>query len=192
MLLPAVIAIGGVIGSGKSTIAAQASLELSAPVVEADRTRKAVLGTAATEPLDEPPWQGAYDPAVTEAVYAEVLRRADLVLTSGRPVIVDASFRSRAMRRAAQDLASRHNVPFRFIECRADPSICRSRLAARTRERGVSDGRLEIFDAFCARFEAVDELAVDDHIVLDTTRPLDESTAALREHLDTWPPGLFA
>ena len=192
MLLPAVIAVGGVIASGKSTIADRAGLELSAPVIDADRTRKALLGARPTQPIDEAPWEGAYEPELTEKVYAEVLRRAEVVLASGRPVVVDASFRSRAMRRAAQDLASRHNVPFRFIECRADPSVCRSRLAARAGERGVSDGRLEIFDAFCARFEAVDELAADDHLVLDTRRPLAESTAALREHLDAWPPGLFA
>jgi aminoglycoside phosphotransferase family enzyme/predicted kinase len=192
MLLPAVVAVGGVIASGKSTIAEQASLELSAPVIDADRTRKAILGTEASQPIDESPWQGAYDPAFTEEVYAEVLRRAEVVVASGRPVVVDASFRSRAMRRAAQNLASRHHVPFRFIECRADSSVCRTRLAARAAARGVSDGRLEIFDAFCARFEPVDELAPDDHLVLDTTRPLEESVATLRARLDAWPPGLFA
>jgi aminoglycoside phosphotransferase family enzyme/predicted kinase len=192
MLLPTLVAVGGVIASGKSTIAERASLELSAPVIDADRTRKAILGTEASHPVDEPAWEGAYAPAFTEKVYAEVLRRADVVLASGRPVVVDASFRSRAMRQAAQDLASRHNVPFRFIECRADPAVCRSRLVARESQRGVSDGRLEIFDAFCARFEPVDELAPDDHLVLDTTRPLDESAASLRARLDSWPPGLFS
>jgi predicted kinase len=173
-----------------STIADRVGLELSAPVIEADRTRKAILGVEATHPIDESVWQGAYDPAFTEKVYAEVLRRADVVLASGRPVVVDASFRSRAMRRAVQDLACRHHVPFRFIECRADPSVCRARLVARAGGRGVSDGRLEIFDAFRARFETVDELAPDDHVVLDTTRPLDENITALRARLDAWPPGL--
>jgi aminoglycoside phosphotransferase family enzyme/predicted kinase len=189
MLLPAVACVGGLIASGKSTIADRVGLALSAPVVEADRTRKAILGVEATRPIDESAWQGVYDPAFTEKVYAEVLRRADVVLASGRPVVVDASFRSRAMRRAAQDLAARHHVPFCFIECRADPSVSRSRLVARAAARGVSDGRLEIFDAFRAQFETVDELAPGDHVVLDTTRPLDENMAALRARLDAWPPG---
>ena len=192
MLLPAVVAVGGVIASGKSTIADRIGLELSAPVVEADRTRKAMLRVEATRPLDELPWKGAYDPAFTEDVYAEVFRRAGLVLASGRPVVIDASFQSRAMRRSAQDLAGRHQVPFRFVECRADPSVCRSRLLARARTRGVSDGRLEIFDEFCARFEPVGEVAPDDHIVVDTGRTLDESLAMFRARLDTWPSGLVA
>ncbi len=192
MLLPAVVAVGGVIASGKSTIADQVGVALSAPVIEADRTRKAMLGKEASHRFDESPWQGAYDPAFTEEVYAEVLRRAEVVVASGRPVVIDASFRSRAMRRAAQDLASRHQVPFRFIECRADAAVCRSRLAARAASRGVSDGRLEIFDAFCARFEPIDEVAPDDHLVLDTTRSVGESVSAVRARLDCWPPGLFA
>ena len=192
MLLPAVIAVGGVIASGKSTIAEQVSLERSAPIVEADRTRKGLLGVEPARPIDEPPWHGAYEPAFTDRVYAEVFRRAEIVVASGRPVVIDASFGSRAMRRAAQDLASRHNVPFRFIECRADPAVCRSRLTERALHRGVSDGRLEVFDAFRARYEAVDELAPDDHLVLDTTRSLGESVAALRARLECWPQGFVA
>jgi uncharacterized protein len=192
MLLPAVIAVGGVIASGKSTVAERVGLALSAPVVEADRTRKDVLGLQATRRVDDAAWQGAYDPKFTNRVYAEVLRRADVVLSSGRPVVIDASFRSRAMRRAAMDAARRHGVPFRFIECRADADVCRARLVERARERSISDGRLEIFDEFCARFEPVNELAADDHIVLDTTRPFDQSLSALEARVDFWPPGLFA
>jgi aminoglycoside phosphotransferase family enzyme/predicted kinase len=192
LLLPALVVVGGIIASGKSTIAERIGLEMSAPVVDADRTRKAILGVAAGHPIHEPAWQGAYDPAFTEKVYSEVLRRAEVVLASRRPVVVDASFRSRAMRQAVRDLASRHNVPFRFVECRAEASTCRSRLTARGGERGVSDGRLEIFDAFCARFEPVVELSPDDHVVVDTVRPLEESVTALRTRLDAWPPGFVA
>src|SRR5262249_31789082 len=101
LLVPAVIAVGGVIACGKSTVA-----EASAPIVDADRTRKSMLGVAATRKLHDPAWSGAYDPAFTEEVYAEVLRRAAVVLDSGRPVVIDASFRSVEMRRRARELAA--------------------------------------------------------------------------------------
>jgi uncharacterized protein len=192
LLRPALVAVGGIIASGKSTIAERIGLEMSAPVIDADRTRKAMLGVEARNPIHESAWQGAYHPAFTEKVYSEVLRRADVALASGRPVVVDASFRSRAMRQAVQDLSRRHSVPFRFVECRAEFATCRSRLVARAGERGVSDGRLEIFDAFCARFEPIVELSPGDHVVLDTTRPLEESVTTLRSRLDVWPPGFFA
>jgi len=192
LLQPAVVAVGGIIASGKSTIAGHVADEMSAPVVDADRTRKSMMGVQAHQPLHEAAWAGAYDPGFTERVYAETLRRAGVVLDSGRPVVIDASFRSPAMRAAAAGLARARGVPFRLVECRADPDVCRARLSERERAASVSDGRLSIFDAFRSRFEPMDELSPTEHIVIDTTRPLDESLGMLRAHLETWPIGFVA
>jgi aminoglycoside phosphotransferase family enzyme/predicted kinase len=190
LLRPAVVAIGGVIASGKSATANCLSSELSAPVIETDRTRKSVLGVNALRPLREPAWSGPYSPAFSDRVYDELFRRAGVVLASGRPVVLDASFRSASLRRRARDLADAHGVPFRFVECRATPEVCRERLAERARQRTVSDGRLAIFDEFCARYEPVVELGADEHLVLDTTKPIEDSLATLRKSLETWPQGL--
>ncbi|MDB4998281.1 MAG: hypothetical protein JWM74_5713 [Myxococcaceae bacterium] len=189
LLLPVVVAVGGVIASGKSTIAGYIGDAMSAPVIDADRTRKSMLGVAPTRAMPETPWHGAYDPSFTEEVYAEVLRRAAVVLASGRPVVLDGSFRSPRMRRAARELAATYGAPFRFVECRADGSVCRTRLVSREAELGVSDGRLAIFDAFCARFMPVTELPSPEHITIDTTRPTGETRRVLRAALDTWPRG---
>jgi aminoglycoside phosphotransferase family enzyme/predicted kinase len=192
LLAPSLVCVGGIIASGKSTVGDAISLELSAPVVDADRTRKHMLGVEPTFHVEEGAWRGAYDPEFTERVYAEVLRRAAVVLASGRTVVVDASFRSREMRRRARELAAAHGVPFRFVECRVAPDVCRQRLERRERESGVSDARLPIFEDFCARFEPPDELSADERLVLDTGQPLDTSLAILRAHLETWPRGLVA
>jgi uncharacterized protein len=191
LLLPALVAVGGVIASGKSTIAARIGVEMSAPVIDTDRTRKWMVGVDPRQPLHEAAWKGAYEAEWTDKVYAEVLRRAEVVLASGRPVIVDASFRSAAQRRAVRDLAVARGVPFRFVECRAHADVCRARLLERERTRGVSDGRLAIFDAFRERFEPVNELPSTECIVLDTTHPVEDNLAHLRAQLDTWPPGFF-
>jgi aminoglycoside phosphotransferase family enzyme/predicted kinase len=187
---PSVVAIGGIIAAGKSTIAEAVGNQMNAPVIAADRTRKAMLGVTADHPLHDAPWQGAYDPRVTEKVYQEVFRRAGVVLASGRPVVIDASFRSAALRKAAYDLAGAHAAPFLFVECRVDPQIAGRRLEERARSRSVSDGRLPISDAFSAEFEAVTELSDRDHVVLDTGRDLPVTLAVLRERLNIWPEGL--
>jgi predicted kinase len=70
--------------------------------------------------------------------------------------------------------------------------VCRQRLQRREFETGVSDARLPILEDFRRRFEPPDELAIDEHLVLDTAEPLDRSLAALRANLDTWPRGLVA
>lgn len=188
LLTPAVVAVGGWIAAGKSTIAEELAAELDAPVIDADRTRKAMLGLDPTKPVHAGAFVGAYDPRFTERVYEEVLRRARVVVASGRPVVVDASFRSRAARAAARAVAVLENVPFTFVECVAPPEVCRARLRERaTRRDVVSDGRLDVFDDFVARFEPVIELSRAEHVVVDTTRSIATTAAELRTHVSTWP-----
>jgi len=192
-LVPAsVVVVAGLIASGKSTVADRIGLELAAPVIEADRTRKHMLGVAATRTLPGGTWSGAYDRAFTARVYTEMLRRASVVLASGRPVVLDASFRSRELRMAARGLAREHGVTFRLVECRAPDELLRARLAERTNGPSVSDARVEIFDDFKASFEPVDELRAAEHVVVDTSLPLERTLALLRRRLDTWPAGLVA
>jgi aminoglycoside phosphotransferase family enzyme/predicted kinase len=192
LLGPSIVCVGGLIASGKSTIAEAIALEMSAPVVDADRTRKRMIGVAPEAPVHDPAWTGAYDLRFTEDVYAEVRRRAGVVLASGRPVVIDSSLRSAAERARMRELARSHRVPIRFVECRADPELCRVRLERRERESGVSDGRVAIFDDFCARFEPMSELSPSEHVVVQTSRPLSQTLLELRSRVQTWPRGLVA
>lgn len=192
LLAPMLVCVGGIVASGKSTIADHLGAELGAPVVEADRTRKHMLGVAPSVHVPSGAWSGAYDPAFTERVYEELLRRASVVLGSGRPVVLDASFRSREMRRMARALAESCRVPFRFVECRATTEVSRERLARRDVEAGVSDARLSLLDDFRAHFEPPDEVAPGERVLLDTTRPVEDSLAQLRGIVQTWPAGLVA
>lgn len=190
LLEPTLVAVGGVIATGKSTLADHLGAALGAPAINTDRIRKHMLGARPTDRLYEGSWSGAYDPEFTERVYDEVRRCARVVVESGRPVILDASFRSAAMREDAKALAASLGVPFRFLECRADPDVCRARLKVRDQQTTVSDGRLEIFDDFLAKWEPVTELSPDEHVVVDTERPMRELLEQLRRHVPMWPEGL--
>lgn len=190
LLEPVVVAVGGVIASGKSTVADALGDRLSAPVIDADRTRKHLLGLGPTVHDASAPFEGPYSQRMTDRVYAELMLRASTVLESGRPVVLDASFRSEEMRRAARDLAAEHGVPFLMVECQTRPEVCRERLVRREREAHVSDGRLAIFEAFAARVEPMMELTRSERLVVDTERPLEITLAELDDHLRTWPAGL--
>jgi predicted kinase len=192
LVAPTLVAVGGVIASGKSTVAEWIASELGAPIVDADRTRKHMLGVAPTRPVSDAAWSGAYAPEFTERVYGEVLRRAEVVLASGRPVVLDASFRSETMRRDARTLAARLGVPFKLVECRVSASTCRARLEQRANEESVSDGRLAVFDEFVARFEAMDELSASEHLAVDTSLSHEATLSSLRQALELWPRGLVA
>jgi hypothetical protein len=186
---PRLVVVCGPIASGKSTVAQWLADRLGCPVVDADRTRKRLLGHAPIEPLHDPAFRGAYDPAISERVYAELLRRAAVVIGSGRSVVLDASFRSRAERERARSLSRRLGVPVLFAECRAPRPLIEQRLRERERTSGVSDGRLEILDEFLARFEPLDELAGGEHAVLDTSLPLATALSPVLDSLPRWPGG---
>ncbi|MBX3232493.1 MAG: dephospho-CoA kinase [Labilithrix sp.] len=189
---PVVVVVAGGIASGKTTLAARLAEHLSAPVVEADRTRKQMLGIAATEHATAGAWQGAYDPSFSVKVYAEMNRRAQAVLGSGRPVILDGSFRTAEARALARELAIAHGVPFRLVECRVPADVARARVAARDAATSTSDATPDIVDAFAAAFEPIRELSPGEHIVVDTSGSLDAPLARVLGEIEAWPRGLVA
>jgi uncharacterized protein len=180
------IAVGGIIASGKSTLAEALGQKLAAPVISSDRTRKALLGVTETTSLHDRPWQDAYSEARTDQVYAEILRRAEVVLGSGRSVVVDASFRTRATREQAQRLARSLGAGFVFVECRVPIEVSRRRLRERTAGPSISDGREEILEAFLERYEPVSELHPVEHVIVQSGGALGESLGQLERH------GLFS
>src|SRR5262245_53896783 len=84
---PVAIAVGGLVASGKSTVAKYVARRIGAPRVVADRVRRALLAGA--------PGDGhelAWAPDLADRVYAGLLARAGEVLASGRAVVLDACF----------------------------------------------------------------------------------------------------
>jgi hypothetical protein len=174
-----VIAVGGVIGSGKSTLAEALGWALGVPVVSSDRVRKALAGVRATERAPE----SAYSAAFSARTFHEVFRRAGVVLDSGRGVVLDATFRERALRLRARDLAQRHERRFLFIETVCDEVTLRERLRLRALKPSVSDAAEGLLDRVRAEFEPVTELGEREHVRVDTTGPPEATVRAALEAL---------
>jgi hypothetical protein len=191
LLPPAVVAVGGLVASGKSTVARHLAREIGAPVVSSDRTRDFLLGARLSEDLHEVHWEAAYEQGFCDRVYDEVMRRAGAVLSSGRPVVVDGCFRSAAQRSRAQAQARRFGHPFLFVETRVPDDVNRQRL----RERSIRDAEpdstwLEIADELRSQWEPTDELPPEERETVDTSLPLAHNAERLRTRLPTWPAGL--
>jgi aminoglycoside phosphotransferase family enzyme/predicted kinase len=186
LVSPTLFAVGGVIATGKSTVASRLGRLLPAAVISTDLTRKQLAGLDPMNRLQDATWTGAYTREATERVYAEVLRRSGSVLGSGRSVVVDASFRTRAARLAARELAQLHGAAFRFVECTAPAEVCYARLAQRAQGPSVSDGRAEIYEAFRRSFESVDELSTEEHSVIDTSAPCDPDVDRILQSVPHW------
>jgi aminoglycoside phosphotransferase family enzyme/predicted kinase len=178
-----VIVVCGVIAAGKSTISEALAAELCVPLVVADRVRKSLAGVSPETPLSDAAFAAHYSAEATRAVYGELMNRGESVLSSGRSVILDASFRSRQHREAARALARRLGAEFLLIECACSRELCLDRLARRAAKPNVSDGRAEIFDQFMSNFDVIDEFPASEHLVLDTALPLEENLQRARAAL---------
>jgi predicted kinase len=163
-----VIAVGGLIGAGKSTLARALGISLGLPVIDSDRTRKALADVPPTKPAPAE----AYTEAFTRRTFDEVFRRADIVLGSGRGVILDATFRERDLRLRARDLARRQGGRFRFVEAICDETTLRERLRARATAASVSDATEALLDRIRREFEPVSELTGGEHVAVRTTLPM--------------------
>jgi aminoglycoside phosphotransferase family enzyme/predicted kinase len=178
--LEPVVAVGGLIGAGKSTLADSLGRSLSVLVIDSDRTRKALAGVPATAQASAE----AYTEAFTRQTYDELFRRADVVLGSGRGVILDATFRGRDLRLRARQLAIRHGRPFRFVEAVCDDATLRARLRSRAAAGvSVSDATEELLERFRREFEPVTELAAGEHVPVRTTLPVSSQVQAVRSTL---------
>lgn len=175
---PTLIAVGGRIASGKSTLAKALARESCAPIVSADATRKWLGGLS----HDAPGTDALYQAGFTERVRDEVLRRAEQVLSSGRSVIVDTTFGSREFRLRAATCAGDQHANFIFVECLTTEAEARRRLRQRGK-RGLSDAREEHWDLLAPRFEPVTELPLSEHRVVDGTAPPEDSARRLLDEL---------
>lgn len=179
-----VVAVGGMIGAGKSHTCSLLSQWFSCPVVSSDRMRKRRLAVDRYTAVHDPSFTGAYAPNVTRETYDALLRTASCIVGSGRTVILDASFRSKDERTRLREWCARIGAGFSFIECTAPTAVLRERLRRRAEGPSVSDGREDIFDAFAASYEPPDELPASHRHKLDTTLSEEEQSKRLRQFVD--------
>lgn len=130
---PAVlVGIGGLSGSGKSSLAALVAPHLGplpgARILSSDRLRKARFGVAATARLGAE----AYRPEVSEAVYAAMREGAATVLAAGQAVIADAVHARAGEREAVEALAGDAGCRFTGIWLDVPPERLKQRVAARS------------------------------------------------------------
>jgi aminoglycoside phosphotransferase family enzyme/predicted kinase len=139
---PQLVAIGGLSGSGKTTVAEALAVYIGAPpgarIVESDRIRKAMHGVPAETRLPD----RAYRPEVSARVYSEMAWRAGLILAEGGSVVADAVFDRPADRNHIEKAASARGVAFAGFWLEADPLVLWQRVSER--KGGPSDATIDI------------------------------------------------
>jgi aminoglycoside phosphotransferase family enzyme/predicted kinase len=136
---PCLVLIGGLPGTGKSTLSADLAACGNFEVIRSDIVRKELAGRSEVDSAAQPFGTGIYAPAWNERTYRECLSRAEARLFAGQRVIVDASFRENSMRRVFLDAAKQWGVPVLFLRCEADSSKVRDRIAHRHNDASDAD-----------------------------------------------------
>lgn len=139
---PRVIAIGGLSGSGKSTISDRLAPSVGcapgAVQLRSDIERKNRFGVEPTFRLGPE----AYGEKTSDAVYTSLCELAVLAVRAGRAVILDATFLDEEWRKRVSALASDHGVPFNGIWLKGSACLLESRL--QTRGEDASDATLSV------------------------------------------------
>jgi uncharacterized protein len=126
-----VIAIGGLQGTGKSTLARVLAPELGpapgALILRSDEIRKRLHGAEPEARL--PP--GAYTETANIKTNQAVIEQARLAAASGHAVVVDATFLDLTVRRDLMSAINQAGVPFLGIWLEAPLPVLEARIAAR-------------------------------------------------------------
>ncbi|MDL2398325.1 AAA family ATPase [Rhizobium mayense] len=146
---PRLIALGGLSGSGKTTVAEALAADIGAPpgarIVESDRVRKAMHGVPAETRLPK----AAYRPEISTRVYAEMVLRADIILADGGCVVANAVFDDLDHRNAIETPARHRNIQFDGLWLDADPALLWQRVSGR--QSSPSDANVEVLEMQLAR-----------------------------------------
>ncbi|APE34876.1 hypothetical protein BOX37_13995 [Nocardia mangyaensis] len=165
------VLVGGLPGTGKSTVAARLAERTGAALLASDRVRVELANTAQITGDIGRFGVGRYSPANRARVYDELLDRARELLTHGVSVILDASWNSEEERRRAAKLAGDVAAELIALRCVCPRELAHQRIG--DRRGSESDATAEIADAM-ADFE----IEWPDAVTVDTSAPLAESVVA--------------
>ncbi|WP_406695858.1 AAA family ATPase [Singulisphaera sp. Ch08] len=149
---PCLVLVGGLPGTGKSTLARALDEEHEFTLIRSDLVRKELARLTAREATTTSYGTGIYSSEWNDRTYAECLKRAEALLFEGKRVVVDASFGTEANRVAFLEAATHWGVPAAFLCCQAEPAVVRGRLESRKHD--ASDADWSIYLEAAARWEA--------------------------------------
>ncbi|WP_345575234.1 AAA family ATPase [Streptomyces prasinosporus] len=174
--------VGGLPGSGKSTLSGALADRLGVTLLSSDRLRKELAGIPPEQSAAAGYGEGLYTPEWTARTYSALLDRASALLSSGESVVLDATWSDAARRAAALRVAERTSADLVALHCHVPGDVSAARLG--TRAPGASDADL----AVAAATEA-GEHPWPEAVAVDTSGSLESAVARALAAVRPWGTG---
>jgi len=177
------VMVGGLPGSGKSTLGDGIAAGRGWMVLRSDEVRKQLAGIDCMARAGAPYGRGIYTPRWTAQTYREVLARAERALRLGESVVLDATWSDERRRRAAARVAAATASDLVPLHCVAAPAITRQRLRDRAgRGPRLSDATPQIAERMALLAEPWPEA-----VEIDTSGRSDVAVEVALRAVDTEP-----
>lgn len=173
------VLVGGGPGTGKSTVAERVATAIGAAWIRADEVRKDLAGLAHTDHAFAAADAGIYTPEMSRRTYEEMRRRAELLLTRGISVVLDATWRQADERAHARELGSTVAAKLTELRCELPAAIAKERIARRMASiYEPSDATPELVDVMAERFDPWPEASA-----VSTNQPVEASVSGALDAL---------
>lgn len=171
------VLVGGLPGTGKSTLASGVGDQIDATVIVSDELRKELAGLPIGQAAPASFEEGIYTQEATDRTYAALLDRAASLLAMGESVVLDASWTDARWRQRARDLAATQVADLTELRCETSRTVAHERIAQRAATGGSSsDATAAIADAMATR-----DLQWPEATAIDTSRNAATSRAKALE-----------
>ena len=135
----------GLTGTGKTTVARKISTDYNTRLVSTDEVRKELQKIDKYERHHDAYNTGLYSPDKMMETYEKALEKTDKLLRKGESVTLDATFKTKKLRKMARDIASKNNAIFIILYCSTPEEFVKKYLEKRIKKKSISDGRWEIY-----------------------------------------------
>jgi predicted kinase len=141
---PLLIVVGGLMGTGKSTLASALASRLGADVLQTDAVRRQLFGTPEQNATYG---EGVYGTAHRARVYDRLFELAARQLSDRLSIILDGTFLSAYSKERARDLAEVHGANATFLKCTCPQQTALARIARRLETgESLSDARPDLLE----------------------------------------------
>jgi aminoglycoside phosphotransferase family enzyme/predicted kinase len=176
---PVLLIVGGLMGTGKSTLAAKLAETFGVESLSTDLVRHSMFGPSS---VPASYGEGHYQPDLRSRVYDELLHQASERLQDRQSVVLDGTFLTDGLRTRAYDLGYRHGAVSLHVQCTCPRQIAYARIQQRIdMGQSESEARTELYDLQARDYQP--PLADDPSIAVDTTQAMSQQLQAVYAEL---------